>query len=274
MSDLAHLLHRSVWLISSLTILLPGLAAAQVLDESQLIEERLPHIEQILTLQPLPETEVLIPDFQATFLSNGKVKLNGSGQARAGDPVTAIEFEVDLIQGTYRTRKVEPLEIAGSLLEAEGPSFLEKESADEPHGEKAVRPGNRAVTVKVQTRDPIFLVLTETSLTVNWNTASNGRVRMNQWKHACKAANPSALNTHWFTRSCRPGRVRTPAPTQVCQDVQASYYNDDFGFGHLRTSVSQSISMCGRNDAKLTYRWSHTDSGEWAILIFGWVIIG
>lgn len=258
--------HLAFWLLASLTSLAPGLATAGNLDPRRSIEAELPHIEKILPLQPLLESEVLIEDFQATFLSNGSVKLSGSGQARTGAPASAIEYEVDLIHGTYRARQVEAQEVAGSLLRSDDISFLEKGSEDEPRAEKAVRPGNRAMTVKVQTRDPILLASTETTMTLDWNTALDGGVHMNQWSYSCKTADPSTSDAPWLNRSCQRGRARSSS-TQVCQDLRASYHNDE-------SSVSQSLSICGRNDAKLTYRWSHTDSRDWTGLISGWIIVG
>jgi len=270
-------------ILALLLFLSPSLARAETPGALRLSGAEDPalglHIERVSELRPLPETEILIPNFKAAVLSNGSIMLSGSGRERAGDPTTAIEFEADLVNETYRTRRVDAKEIekvfapAQSLQDENSSSAAVQGNGQAEIPAKIVRPGGWSGRVRVQTRDPIFLVLTETSSKLEWTTYTNGTVKWNRRTDSCSAANPSALGTHWFTKSCQPGTVWYTSSSRVCHEHRGSYYNYDFLVASKRTDASQYIMICGRNDGFFDYRWTHTDSGEGSFLIFGWLIL-
>ncbi len=246
-------------------------------------ERRGVHLERIAKLQPVSETQPLIHNFKAQIFSDGSVTLSGSGKEQAGGSPTAIEFEVDISNGTYKTRRLDASEIEDvsdttMILQDDNVSAIQQSSANPEDQaqtlEKAVVPGSWWGRIRVQTVDPIFLVLAETSSRLAWKTFSNGKVQWTKRTDTCAAANPSALGTHWFKKTCQPGRLwYTNSSTKVCHEHRGSYYNWDFGLDSRRTDSSHYTLICGRNDIYFNYSWSYTDSGEAAILIRGRLIL-
>lgn len=234
-------------------------------------------VERVVTLRPLPGAEVVLPEVKAFHLSDGSVTIAGKGRARVGAPVQGFDYEVDLVRGTYTTRRLDPAEIAERQPLVE--SFGENRQPLPPAGDldriaAAVLPGTWYGRVRVQTKDPVFVVLTETTAELTWTVASAGTVAWNSYGDGCWSANPSSLGTHWFVSSCQGGAPWSPSSTRACNDNQGGYYNWDFGDANQSTTVSQWASLCGRNDAFYDYNWSHNDGGEYALLIYGSVLLG
>jgi hypothetical protein len=228
-------------------------------------------VERSVKLQPKPDAEVILPELKALFLSDGSVTLSGKGTAVAGAPAQGFDFEVDLAHGTYTTRQLDQFEIEErDRLQGRLPSEEEK---PEP-SIKAITPGNYTARVRVQTKDPVFIVLTETMTRLSWTVSSTGTVTgVQPSSDSCWAANPSSLGTHWFVSYCLNGALYTSAG-RVCNDNRGDYYNYDFGFDDQITTASQYVYICGRNDAIYDYNWSHNDGGESALLIYGSVVLG
>lgn len=260
---------RTLSLILLLT-LIPGLAAA---------EDRAPRrsvdVERVQELQPLPDAEVVIPGFKAFYLADGSVTISGKGRARAGAPVQGFDFEVDLASGTYTTRRLSRSEI--QEREPLQKMLGENRQIDGRTPKKitaAISPGTWSGRVRVQTKDPAFIVLTETTAQLTWTVAANGNVSWNSYSDGCWAANPSSLGTHWSITACNSGGPWYPSATRVCNDHTGSYINWDFGDDNQSTTASQWAWLCGRNDAIYDYNWSHNDGGEFATLIYGSLVVG
>jgi hypothetical protein len=274
-----RILHALIWLPLLVAILSPGAALAEVgkqlkpsLDEARIPELR---VERTLALAPAPDAEVVIPGFRALFLSDGSVTVRGEGQFRASSPTVGFDFEVDLVQGTYKTSRLNEAEIEERLphqYRMERNPRLRPE-LEGPRTNLKVSPGGWWGRVRVQTKDPAFIVLTETSTELAWTTFFDGTVDWDWWSDGCWAANPSSLGTHWFVSSCWSGPVWFTSASRVCHDHGGSYFNDDFMLDSLRTNASQYAIICGRNDALFDYNWSHNDSGEASLLIFGTVVL-
>jgi len=237
-------------------------------------------VERIVELQPLRSAEVLVSGFKAIFLSDGSVTLSGKGSAKVGSPQSGFDFEVDLVQETYTTRRLKPGEIGERAPLQQSSGFnrapvLDSQSSKPPLSliTAAVSPGSWHGRVRVQTKDPAFLILTETNVELTWTVYSNGTVAWSSYSDGCWAANPSALGTHWFVSSCATGGPYYTSSTRVCNDHAGSYYNYDFLDASQRTDVSDSDWLCGRNDAMFDYNWSHNDSGEASLLIYGSVVV-
>jgi hypothetical protein len=221
-------------------------------------------------LQPQPESEVIVPELKALFLSDGSVTVSGKGTAQADAPPQGFDFEIDLARGTYTTRRLDQQEIE-ERDRIEGRSAAE--GTQEP-STKAITPGSYTARLRVQTKDPAFIVLTETMTRLSWTVSSTGTVTgVQPSSDSCWAANPSSLGTHWFVSYCLNGALYTSAG-RVCNDNRGDYYNYDFGFDDQITTASQYVYACGRNDAIYDYNWSHNDGGESAILIYGSVVLG
>lgn len=257
-----------------MTLVLAGLPAAALAEEGPARGDRDLPVQRVVRLQPLADAEVLVPNFRAIFHEDGSVTLTGSGRAKAGTPTSGFDFEVDVLAGTYTTRRLDPREIEElvPLQEAEGFNRALREPGDEAPVEK-VSPGTWWGRVRVQTKDPAFIVLAETTIELTWTVAASGTVSWNSYRDACWAANPSSLGTHWFVSSCAAGGGPWYASgNRVCNDNSGSYYNWDFLIASLRTDSSHYTWMCGRNDAIFDYNWSYSDSGEAALAIYGSVV--
>lgn len=233
-------------------------------------------VDHIVRLQALPEAEVLIPNFRAVFHSDGSVTVQGAGIARVGAPTSGFAYSVDPVQGTYTTRLLgaDELEEREPLLTFSGENRRPVSAGEgSPAPLTKVSPGTWWGRVRVQTKDPALIVLTETKAELTWTVAANGNVAWKAYSDGCWAANPSALGTHWSVTACANAGTWSPSATRTCNDHSGSYRNFDFLDTTQATNVSQSAWLCGRNDAMFDYNWSHTDSGEAAFLIGGSVVI-
>lgn len=232
---------------------------------------RVLRVERSAKLLPQANAEVVLPRLEAIFLSDGSVTLRGQGTARVDSAPSGFDFTVDLAKGTYTTRRLSPTELEERtpLVESSGRNRV-GESPEAP--ELKVSPGNWQGKVRVQTKDPAFIVLTETTVQVSWSVAANGTVTWKSYSDGCWAANPSALGTHWFNGSCALGAAYYNS-NRACNANTGSYYNYDFVDPNQGTFVTDSDWLCGRNDAQFDYSWSHNDSGEGAILIYGSVLL-
>ncbi len=227
-------------------------------------------IERTTKLQPLPDAEVVLPKLEAFFLSDGSVTVRGQGTAKAGAPPSGFDFTIDLEKGTYTTRTLTPEEIREREPQQGAMGFNRTGPAPGSPQEK-VSPGNWQGRVRVQTKDPAFIVLTETTARVSWSVSAGGTVTWTSYSDGCWAANPSSLGTHWYNSSCSGGSAYYNS-NRACNANTGSYYNYDFVDPNAGTFVTDSDWLCGRNDAIFDYNWSHSDSGEGAILIYGSVL--
>lgn len=264
--------HRFLISMVCLALLLglsTGFASAAEPDRERATQSR-PKIQEVVKLQPVPETEVLVPDFKAYFLSDGSVTISGKASVRAGAPAQGFDFEVDLKNRTYKTRRLDPREIEEQ--DHSGQTLPQLPPLEEQTLEKAIRPGDWRGRVRVQTKDPAFIVLTETTAGVTWRVSSTGVVTALSHSDSCWAANPSSLGTNWYVDFCLYGAPYMNAG-RACNANRGDYYNYNWGFPSWETTAVQTAYICGRNDAVYDVTWSHNDAGEDAFLIYGSVIM-
>lgn len=228
-------------------------------------------VERAVKLQPEVGTEVIVPELKALFLSDGSVTLTGQGTARVNAPPQGFDFEVDLTRGTYVTRHLDQREIEKRGLQ--DPAREERGKSRLDPAIEAITPGTWSGRVRVLTEDPVFIDLTETMTRLTWTVSSTGAVAWQSYSDSCWAANPSSLGTHWYVSSCAYGGPYTSSG-RICNNNSGSYYNYDFGFDEDITTASQTVYLCGRNDAMYDYNFTHNDGGEGALLIFGSVVTG
>lgn len=228
--------------------------------------------ERVVKLQPQADAEVNVPELKAIFLSDGSVTVTGKGRARVDAPPQGFDFEIDLARGTYTTRRIDQREIEERDRQREA---LQKTRGEEPLGPaiEAITPGTWSGRVRAQTKDPAFIVLTETMTRLTWTVSAGGAVAWQSYNDSCWAANPSSLNTHWYVSSCAYGGPYSSSG-RICNDNSGGYYNYDFAFDEDITTANQYVYLCGRNDATYDYNFTHNDGGEGALLIFGTVVTG
>lgn len=219
----------------------------------------------------------MIPKFEAIFLSDGSVSLRGRGTAVASAEPQGYDFEVDLANGTYTTRKLDSQEIKERDRLEKG-DLEDQQSGDAIQGiDKAITPGTYRAGARVQTRDPVFILLAETMTNLVWTVSSTGTVTGTTGSSdRCWAANPSSLGTHWFTQYCKNGALYVSLG-RVCNDNVGNYINYDFPplFPTPEsTTASHSVYVCGRNDATYNYDWSANHGGEASYLLTGSVVLG
>lgn len=230
-------------------------------------------VERSARLKPLPDAEVVLPKLEAIFLSDGSVTLRGKGTARAGAPPSGFDFTVDLAQETYTTHRLKPEEIEDHTPLQESSGINRITEGEVPgHVQTKISPGTWQGKVRVQTKDPAFIVLTETTVQVTWKVVASGTVTWLSYSDGCWAANPSALGTHWYNSSCSLGAAYYNS-NRACNSNTGSYYNYDFLDASQGTFATDSDWLCGRNDATFDYNWSHNDSGEASLLIYGSVVL-
>lgn len=232
-------------------------------------------VEQIVKLRPQADAEVVIPDFRAIFLSDGSVSIRAKGTADANAEPQGYDFEVDLVNGTYTTRRLDRQEIAErDLLQQE--LLKDQLSGEEPleSTTKAITPGTWFARARVQTKDPVNVLLAETMTSLTWTVSSTGTVTgVSPSTDRCWAANPSSLGTHWSVSSCSYGALYVSAG-RVCNDNTGNYINYDFGLPAYSTTASHYVYVCGRNDATYNYDYTANHGGEFYFLLTGTLILG
>jgi hypothetical protein len=235
-------------------------------------------VQRVVQLQPQARAEVVIPNFKAVFLSDGSVSLRGKGTAIAGAEPQGFDFEVDLASGTYTTRKLDRKEIEERDRLEKG-DLKDDQSGEALRGivEQAIIPGTYRAGARVQTRDPVFILLAETMTNLTWTVSSTGTVTgVTGSFDRCWAANPSSLGTHWYTQYCKNGALYLSLG-RVCNDNAGNYINYDFPPlfpTPASTTASHTVYVCGRNDATYNYDWSANHGGEASYLLTGSVVLG
>lgn len=191
-------------------------------------------------LKPRPGTEVVLPDFTATVYSDDSVSLSSGGSHDAGMPPLAFNFEADIKQGTYKTRRedVNKGDFAEHGEQSRTNDGTMAGSVPALTDALAVNPGDSWGKVRVIGRDPAWIVVNQTTNSLSWRVFPNGTVTWLNFTDKCFAANPSAAGTHWFTTSCSNDSPWFPmGSTTVQNNSDGSYTNWDFGRRDWATSA-------------------------------------
>ena len=263
--------HRFIISTGCLALLLglsSSFASAAEPDRERATQLRV-KVQEVVKLQPEPQSEVLVPDFKAYFLSDGSVTISGKASVRAGAPAQGFDFEVDLENRTYKTRRLDSSEL--EERDRSGQTLPQLPPLGEQPLQKAIRPGDWRGRVRVQTKDPVFVVLTETMTGVTWRVSTAGAVTALSSEDNCWAANPSSLGTHWYVDFCLYGAPYLNSG-RACNANRGDYYNYDYLVPSWETTVVQTAYICGRNDGFYDVTWTHNDAGEDSLLIYGSVI--
>lgn len=259
--------------------LLPIASTASAAGSAQVRPSELAvKVERVVQLRPQAGAEVVIPSFKAVFLSDGSVSLRGQETVVAGAEPQGYDFQVDLASGTYTTRKLSRREIA-ERDRREEVDWKNQQAGDGIRElvEQAIAPGTYRAGARVQTRDPVFILLAETMTNLTWTVSSTGAVTgITGSFDRCWAANPSSLGTNWYTQYCKNGALFYSSG-RICNDNAGNYINYDFPpvFPTPEsTTASHTVSVCGRNEGTYDLTWSANHGGEASYLLTGSVVRG
>ncbi|HYP28815.1 MAG TPA: hypothetical protein VE262_19035 [Blastocatellia bacterium] len=215
-----------------------------------------------LQLQPEPGNQVIVPNFKLEKYSDSSVTISSEVDRVIGSGTLLYGYQVDIANGTYKTFLLDPNEYP--LKDTDD----EKISNDEPTPGYVVSRWWARVTV--QTVDPAFCKLTETTSYILWAVHSNWTLSYEQYHDGVWRANPSCVNTHWFLDSVEYGRPwYSHGQTTVSNSVLGDYYNWDFGNPGRKTWVLERVQINGHTNGTYTGSWSRTDGGEYSNLIYG-----
>ena len=243
-------------------------------------------------------------------MPDGSLRFYGSGSVRPEDGWVDFQYEVDMSNRTYRTTRMahSPSPGEGSEMTTRGAGMGRRssttsmssipfvyrtgvEALGESSGVAAARsivPGRYRGRVYVRTLDPpghIGLIdkLAETRNMLEWSVASTGvMTQLGCWVNAW-AANPSALNTHWYVWPGMPdwaGPYYDPRyPGELTLAVWSGYENWDFPSDVLWqdpndpgdwTYADHFCQQWSHTDATMGYAWSTSHSGDaWFFLSGG-----
>lgn len=259
-------------LMIAFTFLSTASAAFADKSASKRPSKRAPKAVRIVQLEPQPDAEVVIPNLSAIVLSDGSVKLRGSGAAMPNAEPHGFDYQVDFANGTYTTRKLDKQEITErDRVEKSQLNDQQPESVVEA----AIAPGYYGIRFKVQTKDPVNILLAETMTSLVWTVSSTGAVTGTTASQDGCWANPETFfNTHWFTSYCQRGGLYG-SPGRVCNDNAGEYYNWDYWTPNISTTASHWVWVCGHSDSVAYYDWSAIHRGEdWPFLTGSVIISG
>lgn len=249
-----HIHKTLVPLMMVLSLLLPALtpnySSAQEKDKTDKNNRK---VVKKIKLKPTKDAEVIIPDFEATFYDDGMRSVGSTINGAVDVPAPSFDFEVDLANGTYKTTQVD-------LDEA---NLEERSTQDGQVGTLAV-PGDYVWKVRIVGKDPVFIVVNETTNRLAWRAYSNGSVAWLSYIDRCYAPSPSEGNTNWFVTSCTKSAPYYPSGTvpRVRNWVDGHYINWDWENPNISTTVDHYISLTGFNDGTFTLDWDYHDAGE------------
>lgn len=234
-------------------------------------------VVEVIRLQPGADAEVILEDVEVKILSDGSIALSANGTYEVGEPTLAYDIVVDLERSTYTTSLV-PLD----ELELHTPQKgISGENPDPNSDLKSgfrnamfVSPGTYWAKIRVQTLDPVFIVVAETTNYLKWQVYGSGTVSWLSYTDGCWGANPSPLGTNWFVTSCSSASPYYAASnTKVYNAAFGNYQNWDFGNNSVDTNVSHWSLLGGQNNSSYTYSWSASDWGEGSGLLWSRIIL-
>jgi hypothetical protein len=248
-------------------------------------DEQKRQVMATIQLRPEPTSEVLFEALDLDILTTGHRVLRGRIVTTASSVDERIYFVADAVAGTYRATRVERMasdDMPGlPLSEGSEPSPATLRPMGGAPPPSIPEPGDGGCScidrcagswsLSISTIDPVYEALTTTTANGSWGVTGSYSCH---WYYngngSCSAANPSSINTHWYTSGCQQ-----TGPTSSFQNfnIQESghYYNWDFGSNALITNVDQSVQITLLPDQGVSIGFSHQDSGEYSSFLGGYV---
>lgn len=196
------------------------------------------------------------------------ITIEATGEPMPDMPEFAYDISIDISNNTYTTTLVDMSEV-NILPSEEGEP--EKNLGNIKNQQYslvplAISPGTYQATIRVQTLDPVYIVLAQTTNYLKWTVSSNGSVQWNAYTDGCLGYTTPI--THWYVSACSSSAPYYSGGVAY-NAASGTYYNWDWGNPNLSTNAYHSITVGGKNDGHCTYSWSHSDWGEDANLTWG-----
>lgn len=223
-----------------LFVIFSGIAFAEEPKGDQISPKR--NVKRTIKLKPHAKAEVIVPNFYLIYFLDGTVTISGSGSGDVNSAFEGYDFDINPKDGTYMTRRLSEKEIRGRLQESISSEGLQ------PIVEEYYAPGPYRVHAFVQTRDPINIVLTETSTKLEWGVTSTGSVSYIWGGDYCWAEDYSSAATTWYVDACDYGNLWWAADGSLCNDTDGWYYNYDYWDDNLITNAWGTVFLCGQNN--------------------------
>jgi len=260
----------STFLCLTLTIIIPIRSVeAQVKQPNP---SSLPNEIVSTPLTPDKDSEVILDAVNIKTAPDGTITIEAKGGHVDGMPAFAYDISIDTRQGTYKTKLV-PLSDVKIYSSQQGSSGDNKDKSESswssPNNAQplAIAPGTYEAKILVQTLDPVFFLLAQTTNYLKWTVSSSGSVQWKSYTGGC-AGFTTPLGTHWYVSSCRSNLPYYQSGIAY-NEAAGTYYNWDWGNPNLATYSSHWVKVGGKNDGHCTYSWTYSDWGEDATLTWG-----
>lgn len=193
-----------------------------------------------------------------------KIRLKGQKDAKG---VEGYSVKIDIDKQEYTVKKLNTEQLQ-KYLSLEGESLTPKDTEKILNDQNAEIMSNTSwIQVRAITDDPVGEDLVWTTHRLTWN--HNGSfVTKNSRTGNCTAAFPSKFGTHWYTDRCEWTQYDIiHYGYAVASNIEADYYNYDFGDNSLRTDVSHGIYIEGLQNGSSNYDVTWSRSGEFSLLL-------
>lgn len=214
------------------------------------------NVKRAIKLKPHAKAEVIVPDFHLLYFWDGTVTIKGSGSGDLNSVFEGYDFDINPTDGTYMTRRLSETEILERLQASTSSEGLQ------PIVEESYAYGPYRVHAFVQTRDPIDIVLTETSTRLEWSVTSTGNVSYIYGGDYCWAEDYSSAGTTWYREYCDYGDLWWSTDGSLCNDTDGWYYNYDYWDDNLVTNAWGHVFVCGQNNGGYRTGYQVDFSGE------------
>lgn len=205
------------------------------------------HSEEATPLEVIGDAGKTIHHVDAKIESDGSVSIVAEGSYVSGGPALAYDFVVDAGNKTIQFTEIKPDQLA---MPAIAPAT------------QANVIGVGQARVRVVGKDPVLMVVNETTNYLYWHRFDDGTVKAISYNDLCYAANPTPIGTHWFTTNCPVSLPWNNGPAQVVNNANGEYINWDFWLDTSSTSMTHFSQIVGLHNGTFNYSWSWNAWGE------------
>jgi hypothetical protein len=212
---------------------------------------------------------------------DGRIKLLGTGSHSVLSGPIEFKYEVntDTREVTVTTSPLFVLEESLELdkitaMSGDMSKIGELYTAQKESGTRMPQEGGWYwASMRLRTKDPVFIVLAQTWLRIDYYVQGPQRITYAALSKDYWANPDTAFGTEWFV-----GSTSSSGPTIWAGNFEANaslhgeYYNWDYLDDELITTSVHDLDLTVRSKTSiLTYTWEVENDGEHAVLLTGWV---